>query len=267
MNDITFRIFKDNYVDIFSRMSVYLENHFVENHNTVYNNINSLKQKVEQAILHTESHSFATSLRELLLAGPLGVNLRKILTEAVLSYQWNGESITYNKFTVSDAQEKISKHACKVLGKEIVHTVIQYLPDQLKSGSHDVFGVLFKHIDLKDFETTILKSIVLVLISIFLGPIGWLVSAVVIWFSGTNINGYSFREEIAGKMYAQINQNIEKIIPEIVDKFRFDIIARYKDLHMSVTRSTVEFMQFFNNERDLIVKRNIENEFRMIAGK
>lgn len=267
MNDITFRIFKDNYVDIFSRMSVYLENHFVENHNTVYNNINSLKQKVEQAILHTESHSFATSLRELLLAGPLGVNLRKILTEAVLSYQWNGESITYNKFTVSDAQEKISKHACEVLGKEIVHTVIQYLQDQLKSGSHDVFGVLFKHIDLKDFETTILKTIVLVLINIFLGPIGWLVSAVVIWFSGTNINGYSFREEIAGKMYAQINQNIEKIIPEIVDKFRSDIIARYKDLHMSVTRSTVEFMQFFNNERDLIVKRNIENEFRMIAGK
>lgn len=266
MSDITYRIFKDKDIGIFRRVSLHFESQLVEKRKVLCRNLEILKRKFHEAIQHTRSLSFELSLHVMLSAGPLGNNLLNTLTNSTRSYVWHGESFTRNKFTVTDATDKITRYTCTELGKVIVRTILEHFKNEVRSGNHDLFSVIFQHIDLKHFEITILRGIIVVLAYFLLGRLGWLVSAVVILIAGTDINSDSFRIEIANTMFTQINRNANQIISEVIETVRSDAMSRYNQFTSSLTSSETEIRRFFRKEKQIFRKDNIENEFGTIAG-
>ncbi|XP_052097097.1 uncharacterized protein LOC127732082 [Mytilus californianus] len=267
MKTLTFRIFKDKDEDIFERMSLYFEQELVEKRYDLSRHLQSLGSDITLALQHTLSPSFTERLKRILLAGPLGVSLLDKLKDASRSYEWEKESFTRNKATVTEAADKIARFACETLGREIVETLIRHFTREMLSSNQDFSIAIFRYINLKDIGSTVLKDLLIALFSLFFGPVGWLISAIIIFFSGTEINSISFRDEVACKMITQIHQNKDKIIQEVVKKFRSDVIPRFKAIQIALENSDIELRRIFGEKEHLIRKESIEHEFQTIAGK
>lgn len=266
MSDITYRIFKDTDIDdIFGRMSCYFENQLIAKTEIECQNLQSLEENVRALIRSIESDSFKATLRDRLLSGPLGTNLVLILRRAARAYEWHGVSFTRNKFIVAEATNKIYEYAIKILASRIVETIINHLQNKVSSGKHDFYSVISKHINPKDFEDGLRANIILVILSIIFGPVGWIVSAVVILLSGTYIHSDSFREAVADKLFTKIQQNLSQILSDVVAKFCSDALPRYEQFKDYVSSSYIDIHRYLDDKQLLIRKNKIENEFRIVS--
>lgn len=267
MKALTYRIFKDKDEDIFKRMSLYFELGLVEKRYDVSRHLQSLGSGVLLAQQHTLSSSFSEKLKRILQAGPLGESLLGILKNASRSYEWTGESFTRDKATVKIAADKIARFACETLGKEIIDTLICHFTREILSSNQNFSSAIFRYINLKDIGSTILKDILIALFDLLFGSAGWLISAIIFFFSGTEINSASFRDEVAGKIKTQIHKNKDKIIQEVVTIFRSDVIPKFKAIQIALENSDMELRRLFSEKEHLIKKESLEHEFQTIAGK
>lgn len=267
MKTLTFRIFKDKDEDIFKRMSLYFEQDLVEKRSDVRRHLHSLGSNISLIQHQTLSSTFTEKLEQILLAGPLEVRLLDILKNSSRSYEWRGESFTRNKVTVTEAADKIARFACETLGKEIVETLILHFTREMLSSNQDFSIEIFKYINLNDIGSTVLKDLLITLLNLFFGPVGWLISAIIILFSGTEINSTSFRDEVACKMKTQIHQHKDQILREVIQKFRSDLISRLKAIKIALENSDIKLHRLFSAKEHLIRKESIEHEFKTIAAK
>lgn len=265
INNITYRIFKDKDEHILERMSLYFDYKLLESQSDVYRYLQSLGDGFQDALRHTESSEFSKTLRRILLNGPLGLSLPDILRDASRSYIWTGASFTRDIFIEREATYRIVRFACEQLGRDIVETIIDHLTVE-RSGNHNVSNILLRYIDLNDFEPSILKKI-LVLLLFVLVPFAWIIGGIILLFRGTDINSIAFRDEVALKIQNQIRKNTDKIIQAVIEQFCSEAIPIFEELQMAINNSDIKLRRMFSKTEYLIKKDMIEHEFRTVAGK
>lgn len=262
MKNIAYRIFKYKDPEIFDRMSLYFEYNLVDN---VRRHLQSLGSDCQEALNFTKSSEFKRTLTARLLEVPFGQSLNDILQNAARSYVWMGAPFTRNKFIVKEAADNIAKFACEELGREVVETMTRHLTVEL-SDNTDVSNIILKYINMDYFRLYIRKEIFLLIISVILGPIGWLISAIIILFLGTEINSDSFRDAVAGEMKILINQKKDEIIRGVSSNFLDKAKRRLKAKQIALENADKDLCQIFR-EKNLIKKKMIEHEFQRISGK
>lgn len=267
MHYITHRIFKDKDEDIYERMSFYFAQKMVEKQDGVHRHLQSICSGVRTAKETAESSTFAETVRLNLLAGPLGESLLSILRKSSRSYIWRGESLTRNKLIIKAAVDQIARFACEELGEKIVDIIINKSTRDLLSVNPELAITFLRYINLTDIPSVFWRNTVIFLLKLFLGWYGWIIGGYMIFFTVTDINSLSFRDEIAGKMESQIHRNKDKIIQEVINKYRFDILPRCAAIQVSLSESDMKLWQMFCDQERLIRKYGIEHEFRTIAGK
>lgn len=263
MKNIAYRIFKHKDPAIFERMSLYFEYNLVDD---VRRHLRLLGFGFQDALHFTKSSQFAKTLTRRLLAEPFGDSLHDILKNAARSYVWTGAPFTRNKLVAKEAADSIVKFACEELGREIVETITHHLTVEL-SDNTDVSNIILKYLSLIYLRLFIRKEIMWHILVYIMLPFGWIISAILILFLGTEINSNSFRDSIADEMQTMINRRKDDIIREVRDVFLAEAIQRFKELQIALEKSDFELCQIFSENKNLIRKNMIEHEFRRISEK
>lgn len=268
VNDVFHRIFSDKNEDILERMSLYCESQTLEKHICVHQTLYSLSTTIKEAVYQTERYSYNHTLRMALYEGPFEDEaLYTSLKNATRSYRWTGASFTSNKATVDAAKSEIAQHACKELGTQIGIAIIRHLTEELPHDGSNIFNVIFKYIDLNYFQMSLIKAVILFLITLILGPIGWMIRWIVILISGVDLNSDTFRKEVADKMFAAITRNKDKIISDILDNFQTKSLQKYIQFQLSLPKFTENFREVVTKSKTLNTKDKTEHEFKAVAEK